>query len=77
MSMQRLQTRLRLGYGLVFGGAIAMAIAITVAGLSNWMLAFPWSLLWVILAMIPSAGIALVFLTAVEERTGPQEKSSR
>lgn len=74
MSMQRLQTRLRVGYGLVFGGVIALGIAITVASLSDWMLAFPWSILWVILAMIPSAGIALVFLTAVEERTSPERK---
>ncbi len=68
--MQRLQTRLRLGYGLVFGGAIVLAIAITVARFSNWMLGFPFSLLWLFLAMVPAAGIALVFLTAVEERGG-------
>jgi len=68
--MQRIQTRLRLGYGLVFGGGIALAIAITMARFSDWILAFPWSLIWLVLAIIPSAGIALVFLTAVEERTG-------
>ncbi|WP_394694124.1 hypothetical protein [Hyphobacterium sp.] len=74
--MQRIQTRLRLGYGLVFGGAIALAIAITIARLSDWILAFPWSILWLILAIIPSAGIALVFLTAVEERTSADKESS-
>jgi len=68
--MQRIQKRLKLGYGLVFGGAVALAIAITMARLSDWILAFPWSLLWLLLAIIPSAGIALVFLTAIEERTG-------
>lgn len=73
--MQRIQTRVRLGYGLVFGGGTAMAVAIAAARFSNWMLAFPWSILWVILAIIPSAGIALVFLTAVEERSGQQGKS--
>jgi len=74
--MQRIQTRLRLGYGLVFVGAIALAIAITIARLSDWILAFPWSILWLILAIIPSAGIALVFLTAVEERTSADKESS-
>ncbi len=75
--MQRFQTRLRLGYGLISGGAIAMIAAIAIARLSSWMLAFPWSVLWLILAIIPSAGIALVFLTAVEDRTGPQRERDR
>jgi uncharacterized membrane protein YhaH (DUF805 family) len=66
--MQRIQTRLRLGYGLVFGGGILLAIALTVSRLSDWVLSFPWSLLWLVLAIIPSTGIALIFLTAVEER---------
>ncbi|GJL97351.1 MAG: hypothetical protein DHS20C06_11680 [Hyphobacterium sp.] len=66
--MQRIQSRLRLGYGLVFGGGIVLAFALAIAGMSDWMLSFPWSLLWLVLAVVPSAGIALVFLTAVEER---------
>ncbi len=66
--MQRIQSRLRLGYGLVFGGGITLVIAMAAARLSDWTLSFPWSLLWLVLAIIPSAGIALVFLTAVEER---------
>jgi ABC-type dipeptide/oligopeptide/nickel transport system permease subunit len=66
--MQRIQSRLRLGYGLVFGGGIALAAAMAAARLTDWVLSFPWSLLWLVLAIIPSAGIALIFLTAVEER---------
>lgn len=72
--MQRIQRRLRLGYGLVFGGAVLLAIALIIDVFSDQMLAFPWSIAWFFLAMIPSFGIALVFLTAVEERKPAEQE---
>lgn len=66
--MQRIQTRLWLGYGLVFGGGLVLAGALLFDFFSDQILAWPWSLAWYVMALIPSSGIALVFLTAVQER---------
>ncbi|WP_421792365.1 hypothetical protein [Hyphobacterium sp.] len=66
--MQRIQNRLWLGYGLVFGGGIILAGALLYDAVSDQILAWPWSLAWYVMALIPSSGIALVFLTAIEER---------
>lgn len=66
--MQRIQSRLWLGYGLVFGGGLLLAGMLVVDVFSSQILAWPWSLAWYGMALIPSAGIALVFLTAIEER---------
>jgi hypothetical protein len=66
--MQRIQTRLRLGYGLVFGGGIALALALLLDAIIGVTLPFPLSLFWLILSMIPAAGLSTIFLTAVQER---------
>jgi hypothetical protein len=66
--MQRIQTRLRLGYGLVFGGGAALGLLILVDAIVGVALPFPWSLVWLFLCMIPAAGLSIVFLTAVQER---------
>ncbi|MEE2525232.1 hypothetical protein V0U79_02565 [Hyphobacterium sp. HN65] len=72
--MQRIQRRLWLGYGLVFGGAVLLALALIIDAVSGAMLGFPLSIIWFFLAIIPSAGIALIFLTAIEERPVEREK---
>ncbi|WP_421785920.1 hypothetical protein [Hyphobacterium sp.] len=66
--MQRIQTRLRLGYGLVLGGGVALGLILAFDAFVGLVLPFPWSLIWLLLCMIPAAGLSIVFLTAVQER---------
>lgn len=72
--MQRIQRRLKLGYGLVFGGGALLAIALIIDVFSDKILMFPWSIAWMFIAMIPAFGIALIFLTAVEEREPAEQE---
>lgn len=73
--MQRIQRRLKLGYGLLFGGAALLAACVCGTLFLDLYSPWPWSVGWYVLAAIPSAGIALVFLTAVEERKAAEAKT--